>query len=72
MKKVFCIASLLLVLLVAGCTTWEDPATITLEDGSIIQCTKGLEFSCRNSITCYYDRGSGDFLWKEIKSISRK
>jgi len=78
MKRGLCIASALLALLVAGCAVWDEPASITLKDGTTIDCPLGISFADTHSLKCYIKkvkRSDTDYKYvsyENIQSISRK
>ena len=73
MKKTLGVTLVLLALSVTGCSEyWEEPTTITLKNATLVECTKGVGFTEKVTVRCYYDRGHGMFKWEEIGSIARK
>jgi len=59
----------LAAVILAGCSSWHGPAEITLKDGVVLQCSKGLTFS-RHSVTC---EGRGiEVSWSQIAGYRTK
>jgi len=59
----------LTVLILAGCSSWHGPAEITLKDGVILYCPKGLTFH-ESGVTC---EGKGiEIRWYQVAGYRTK